>query len=100
MNMTMTQMVKDREVNPLVNQNLKNKSGSTSARVLKSSGNYQSSLQSSLFHQEEGGDAIPNNSSNFNFVANYGDKIQRAEQIMNGLSTPLSEPDKNDKSSS
>jgi hypothetical protein len=90
-------MVKDREVNPLVNQN-KNKSagGSTSTRVLKPSGNYQSSLQPSLFHQEEGINASPvqnsNHSSNFNFISgNYGDKIQRAEQIMNGLAAPLNE---------
>ena len=59
MNMTMTQMVKDREVNPLVNKNKNKSNGSGSARVLKPSGNYQSSLQPSLFHQED----INNNSS-------------------------------------
>jgi len=82
MNMTMTQMVKDREVNPLVNSNNKNKAGvngNSSARVIKSSGNFQGQLQPSLFHQEDNNvskDAkIPlMNPSNYNFI-NYGDKI-------------------------
>lgn len=104
MNMTMTQMVKDREVNPLVNQNKNKSNNNNSARVLKSSGNYQSSLQPSLFHQEDMSHNdpidVPNNqSSNFNFIScpNYGDKIQRAEQIMNGLTGPPGDPIKEDK---
>lgn len=79
--MTMTQMVKDREVNPLVNQNKNKSNSSTSARVLKPSGNYQSSLQPSLFHQEDplnkNNVDMNNQSSNYNFIScpNYGDKI-------------------------